>query len=138
MQKGKCSYWFPDMWWRRRNVKWCNKKVWKCKGAMLLRWRSNTNISYSIFFFCNFALLQLIFALLLLCFHHLPIFPIAILHFCIIALLKAKEQGHISPWKEQGLSEFILFQCETCAQWSSSSMINCSVKNKNVHTLILS
>lgn len=68
---------------------------------MLLRWRSNTNISYNIFFFCNFALLQLIFALLLLCFHHLPIFPIAILHFCtcIIALLKAKEKALIQSLK---------------------------------------
>lgn len=36
-----------DMWWRRRNEKWCNKKVWKCKGAMWPRWRSNTNINYT-------------------------------------------------------------------------------------------
>lgn len=45
-----------------------------------------------LFYFSNFALLPSILALL-----HLPTLPIAILHFCIIALLKAKEQGHISP-----------------------------------------
>lgn len=86
----ECKRESADVRWQRRNVRWCNKKVWKCKGTMLLWWRSNTNITTSLLQLCTSAISHICtFATLL---SHLPTFPIvhAILQFWIIALLIAK------------------------------------------------